>query len=111
MMLNANMTIAMASAGLGAGIANATMNTMIVVGAGVEKPRGRSQTLPRYSSMENVMELGEMMYRAEAVKAMVRAASYASKRQNEIELRGFLALFHPELSKKKVQELVNGLDA
>ena len=57
------------------------------------------------------MELGEMMYRAEAAKAMVRAASYASsKRQNEIELRGFLALFHPELSRKEVQELVNGLE-
>ena len=56
------------------------------------------------------MELDEMMNKAQAFKAIGRAAGYAGKRQREMELRGFLALFHPELSKKAVQELVNGLD-
>ena len=55
------------------------------------------------------IDLDEMMYKAKAAKAMVRAASYTGKRQREIELRGFLDLFHPELSKKQVQELVDGL--
>ena len=46
---------------------------------------------------------------ARANLALVNASDHRTqKRHEEIMLRGFLATFHPELSKAEVRELVKG---
>lgn len=51
------------------------------------------------------MERDEMMYKARAFSEYAKTA-HSAKREAELEMAGFLELFHPEYSEEKKRSLI-----